>query len=195
MKQKILLIAVAILSISGVYAQKVTVENGKMIIDASALKLHTSIPKSRTTNATMNTLCTNDLTDIASMESDAKVYKKFEICKTHIGGAGSLAAYNWIDAVKLCADLVDEGTGWRLPTRRELTLIKILEKEIKQHTFNGFSNIAGNLWSASQTSNNGSIASVGFSGSNDLGTLISNPKYRKLQVRCIREIAEPEAKK
>lgn len=191
MKQKILLVAVTILSISGVYAQKVTVENGKMIIDASALKLHTSIQKSRTTDATLKTRGTQDLTNISSNASDAKVYKKFEICKDYIGGASTSANFNWIDAVELCADLVYEGTGWRLPTRRELVLMKVLEKEIKQHNLNGFEKIYGDLWSASEGGTPSSASSVGFSGSNNNGSRTNLSKSAKLKTRCIREIEEP----
>lgn len=58
------------------YAQEVLVEDGKIIIDASAIP-HTRVKKARATDGNNTTLGTNTATNISSVVSDDKVYYKF----------------------------------------------------------------------------------------------------------------------
>lgn len=53
------------------YAQQVLVENGKIVIDASAIP-NTQVKKARTTDGTNTKRGTNDATNISSVVSDEK---------------------------------------------------------------------------------------------------------------------------
>lgn len=114
-----------ILSVSAGYAQRVDVENGKVIINASDMP-NTTTPKPNKTTATHTTSCTQDATDIASAVNNEKVYKKFEVSKVDSG------ASDWIGAVGICANLITDGGGWRLPTQRELMLMWVLRHQLER---------------------------------------------------------------
>lgn len=58
------------------YAQEVLVEDGKIIIDASAIP-HTRVKKARATDGTNTKRGTNNASNISSVVSDDKVYYKF----------------------------------------------------------------------------------------------------------------------
>ena len=96
------------LTVATGYAQEVVKENGKIIIDASAIR-HTKVKKARATDGTNARLGTDDETNIGSAASDEQVYYRFEL------SAARFAA-TWINAVNRCRNLADDGGGWRLPT-------------------------------------------------------------------------------
>ena len=100
---KPILFVVGCLMMTGSYAQKVIIENNKVIIDASALRNSTKVKKARTTDGAYNKLGTNDATNIGSKVSDEKVYYKFEVDKEEKG-------YNffWDSAVYTCQSLTKE---------------------------------------------------------------------------------------
>lgn len=106
------------------YAQEVLVENGKIIIDASAIP-NTQIKKARGTDGTNTKLGTNDATNIGSVVSDDKVYYRFELSPTRFTAT-------WLNAVNHCKNLTDDGGNWRLPTHKEAVLIYILWPELTQ---------------------------------------------------------------
>ena len=83
-------------------------ENGKIIIDASAIP-HTRVKKARATDGNNITRGTNTAANISSVVSDDKVYYKFELSRERFTGF-------WLFAVNRCRNLTDDGGGWRLPT-------------------------------------------------------------------------------
>lgn len=180
MKTKMLVttIMVAMLSSTAAFGQKIVVDGDMVIIDASAMT-HVTDKKARTTLATNITNApVNDLTDIASKQSNDKVYKKFEISKTD-----NSSAANWLTAVNtICDGTINGSTGWRLPTQRELILIWILKPVLEQQ--NNFDEFFPNsYWSA--TSNGDKLgARINF-GSSFVDGELKTYSYR---VRCVRDI-------
>ena len=106
------------LTVAAGYAQEVVKENGKIIIDASAIR-HTKVKKARATDGTNARLGTDDETNIGSAASDEQVYYRFELSAARFSAT-------WINAVNRCRNLADDGGGWRLPTLKEAILIYIL---------------------------------------------------------------------
>lgn len=180
MKTKMLLttIMVAILSSTAAFGQKIVVEGNMVIIDASAMT-HVTEKKTRTTQATNIThVPVNDLTDIASKISNAKVYKRFEVSKTD-----NSSGTTWLTAVNtICTGTINGSTGWRLPTQRELILIWILKPVLeKQNNFDSF--YPNSYWSA--TSNGDKLGSKVNFGDSFVASELKTYSYR---VRCVRDI-------
>ena len=121
------------------HAQKIASENGKVIIDSSAIP-HVTTKKARTTTATSKLKGSNTADDIASQVSNSLVYYKFEV------GQVSTDRLSWSDAILACANKTDTGGGWRLPTQRELQLMVVLSPELEQ--FGLFK--ASEFWSATE---------------------------------------------
>lgn len=121
------------------HAQKIASENGKVIIDSSAIP-HVTTKKARTTTATPRLKGSNTADDIASQVSNSLVYYKFEV------GQVSTDRLSWNDAILACANKTDTGGGWRLPTQRELQLMVVLSPELEQ--FGLFK--ASEFWSATE---------------------------------------------
>ena len=120
------------LTVAAGYAQEVVKENGKIIIDASAIR-HTKVKKARATDGTNARLGTDDETNIGSAASDEQVYYRFELSAARFSAT-------WINAVNRCRNLADDGGGWRLPTLKEAILIYILWPELQQA---GLTGVAG----------------------------------------------------
>lgn len=156
------------------YAQQVLVENGKIVIDASAIP-NTQVKKARTTDGTNTKRGTNDATNISSVVSDEKVYYKFELSPTRFTAT-------WQDAVNRCKDLADDGGGWRLPTHKEAVLIYILWPELRKAGLTGAAGGTGTDAGGDGTTcpyvtydNNGTIKMAGKSESSNF-------------YRCIRDL-------
>ena len=86
------------------HAQKIASENGKVIIDSSAIP-HVTTKKARTTTATSDLKGSNTADDIASVASNSLVYYKFEV------GQASTDKLSWNDAILACANKTDTGGG------------------------------------------------------------------------------------
>ena len=89
------------LTVATGYAQEVVKENGKIIIDASAIR-HTKVKKARATDGTNARLGTDDETNIGSAASDEQVYYRFELSAARFSAT-------WINAVNRCRNLADDG--------------------------------------------------------------------------------------
>lgn len=144
-------------------------------------------PKARTTDATLYDAGTNTLTNISSELSNEKVFRTFEVLKKDLREPlkQNKLRVNWLAAIEACYNLSDDGGGWRLPTERELNLIKILH--YKLIAIQGFEKVENKLWSATDgpqlktayhLSHNRAISS--FSSNGD--------KVNLMCVRCIRDI-------
>lgn len=177
---KPILFVVGCLMMTGSYAQKVIIENNKVIVDASALRNSTKVKKARGTDGTATTLGTNDATNIGSEVSDEKVYYKFEVDKEDKG-------YNffWLDAVHTCQTLTKDGGGWRVPTKRELLLMYLLKQELE--AYSGFAKLESRYWSATEDKAEKSWAVYLYSVYSR-GLMNDEPKTHYSNVRCIRDL-------
>jgi hypothetical protein len=175
------------------YAQKVIVEGNKVIVDASALRNITTENKATGTDGTTWVKGSNNASNIGSQVSNEKVYYKFEVSKVDNTNdkSNNLGGLNWVDAVNLCKDLNLDGTGWRLPTQRELQLIHILRWDLEARTQEGFTEFGANYvreyWSATEYSE--SVAAVLYFETS-ITHLYSHfsGKNSTHKVRCIREL-------
>ena len=181
---KILFGLFACLAATTGHAQKVVSENGKVIIDSSAIP-HVTTKKARTTTATSSLKGPNTADDIASVVSNSLVYYNFEV------GQVSTDRLSWNDAILACANKTDTGGGWRLPTQRELQLILVLSPELEQLGL--FK--AGEFWAATEErGQSGNVGTLAYRARVDtrakgyehvLGTIA---KYTLCFYRCIRDL-------
>lgn len=156
------------------YAQEVLVENGKIIIDASAIP-NTRVKKARATDGTNIARGTNTASNISSVVSDDKVYYKFELSRERFTGF-------WLFAVNRCRNLTDDGGGWRLPTYKEAALIYILWPEL---TKAGLTDVAG----GTGTDAGGDGTTLPYVTYDDNGTIQRVDKRRTGNYyRCIRDL-------
>jgi hypothetical protein len=112
------------------------------------------------------------------------VYRKLRIDSIN-NGTGK----TWDEAKTICAGL--SGTGWRLPTQRELQAIWILNLEI-QSKGNGFANFANDYyWTATESSGYSTNAYMVYMSSGPAGEAGNTPhaiKTHKASVRCVQEL-------
>lgn len=184
---KLLLIVFASCIVVDSYAQKVVVDGaGRVIIDASAIP-HTTMPKARTTDATLYGAGTNTLTNISSELSNDKVFRTFEVLKKDLREPlrPNRLRVNWLAAIEACYNLSDDGGGWRLPTERELNLMKILDYKLIE--IPGFEKVDDNFWSATDGWQKKTAYYLSYNrGMSSLSS--SGDKVRLMCVRCIRDI-------
>ena len=175
------------------YAQKVIVEGYKVIVDASALRNITTENKATGTDGATWVKGSNNASNIGSQVSNEKVYYKFEVSKVDNTNDKSnyFGGIEWVDAVNLCKDLNLDGTGWRLPTQRELQLIHILRWDLEARAQEGFTEFApsfgGRYWSATEHSE-GSACALFFETSITHLYSFFTGKNSTNMVRCIREL-------
>lgn len=180
MKRRIVvaIVVCVVASLPAVYAQKVVVVDGaKVIIDCAGMPAGavTATPKARATTGTNSTAAGTGLTDIASAASNAQLYRRFEVSKVD-NGTGMM----WQEAIALCNGLTQDGTGWRLPTQRELILLWILKPALQK---TGLTTLNGSYyWSATENMN-----IISYSIDLDIGSM-GNMKTAPYSVRCIREL-------
>jgi hypothetical protein len=93
-------------------------------------------------------------------------------------------------SIDACDGYSEDGTGWRLPTQRELQAIWILQSEIK-NKLSTFALLTDDYyWSATdaiQTSGTHAWTIFG-SRTGDAGNAPNQPKSTHLHVRCVREV-------
>lgn len=167
MKTKMFLttVAVAILSTSAGYAQRVEVAltDGHPVINCEGMpaSAYTTTPKGNT-EALLKT-----------KEANAKVYKRFAVYKSING-----LSINWVNALTLCNAI----PGWRLPTQRELMLMWVLNNELaKTIGFSPF--LDGSYWGTTENNPNEGWV-VGFT----TGTTTAVDKTTLRGARCVREL-------
>ena len=137
-RMRTLWVVLCCLTVAAGYAQEVVKENGKIIIDASAIR-HTKIKKARATDGTNARLGTDNETNIGSAASDEQVYYRFELSAARFSAT-------WINAVNRCKNLTNDGGGWRLPTLKEAILIYILWPELQKAGLTGVAGGGGNSY-------------------------------------------------
>ncbi|MEG0466936.1 MAG: DUF1566 domain-containing protein [Mucinivorans sp.] len=170
------------------YAQEVTSSAAGFIIDCSSMPaaLTTSVPKARTTSGTDAAKSAAGLGDLASKESDAKIYNKIDVMEFDGSVDGSFnTPASWAAAVGYCNNHNYRGfTGcWRLPTYREMLLIcTMLPKSIQ---FNNLTPFSEWYWTATDTSATTACV-VNFS--DPVSAQTDRPKTDKLKYRCVRDV-------
>lgn len=182
MKRLILTGLLICCGILGAEAQKVYKNAGIFIIECAGMPegSYTKLAKPRTTDGTNSTQGSLDmLVNIGAPLNDDKVAYKFEVASAD----SSVAGYDWLAGVNVCAGL--SGGNWRLPTKRELTLIWIQHEKLK--SLSGFTPLVeSSYWGATEFKSTQSYthsfgATVGSGGPG----LKTTSSYK---VRCIRDI-------
>lgn len=178
---------------AGLMAQKVYKDAGnRVILDLTAAagmpaKAVTNTAK-KWTDTPSNT--TGPMTDNGEKGSiNATVFQKLEIaphCLTGDGTIGSAGGvFTWADAFNYCKNVNHNGTGWRLPTQRELQLMYIFRPALESV----LTGIGGTVFSAayywSATEFTAYYARyVSFS----TGVTSATYKSDTYRVRCVREV-------
>jgi len=198
MKKTLFIVLIAwLISPVGSIAQKVYMDNG-IILD---LTIEAGMPAEAVNNtmkyvngsysAVNNTsyLVDQSYSDAQNM----KLYRKLEIAPENLNSSGALSGsgdsnIRWNSAFTFCKSLSYNGTGWRLPTQRELQLIYIFRLAID--TLSGFNSYGlGVFWSATE-SDASNVYRVNFgSSSNHAVTTTGGKNSNNGRVRCVREIA------
>ena len=201
MKRQLFIVLLAILIVpSGLTAQKVYKDGlGRVILDSSQTGEGIGLPAGAVTSTSKtavyalytpdNFLWLINATDNLSTGTiNATVYEKLEIAPQDLGTSGlgtGTMTMNWSAAFTACKGLNHNGTGWRLPTQRELLLIWIFKSVID--SFPGMTAFAANsYWSATEQSATHAYP-VNFLN----GNMYQSPKTSPARVRCVREITTP----
>ncbi|WP_418696366.1 DUF1566 domain-containing protein [Bacteroides sp.] len=117
---------------------------------------------------------------------NAAVYQKLEIAASDLSNT-----YNWATAYTQCA--TDKGSGWRLPTQREFTLIAIFGDAFTAFNI-GFQKAEYWTGTESATSNNTKIAwmlNLALTVYTHNFYEVAN-KTQSKRVRCVREVSSEE---
>ena len=194
-------LVIALMAPTGLMAQKVYMESGKLILD---MTVAAGMPAGAVTNvakfpgsaasyspSTSSAIANN----LPNGSINATVYQKLEIAPLNVNASGVLASgdhyLTWVVAFTNCKNLTHNGvSGWRLPTQRELFMMQIFKPAIEALFGAQFGDF--NHWSA--TEGTGTTAwSVNLRKSSTYGsgngtTSVSNKGSTTNIVRCVREI-------
>ncbi len=177
----------------GLYAQKVYMENGKAVLDLTVdagmpAGAVTNIKRTWTGTASSSAVLANNAIDEYINET---VYQKLEVAPHDMNSAGSIDATGtmgmiWANAFEGCRSASYNGTGWRLPTQRELILIYIFKQGLEDiiiNDLNGtpFSTIM--YWSATETAETASWYVRLKNGDTN-----SREKTLEYYARCVRDL-------
>lgn len=191
MKRLVLMVLVAgLLTPAGLYAQKVYKDGSdKVILDFEGL------PKGAVTEVkkytTDDTATDNDwLVDEAySKAQNKEVYRKLEIAPYDMNNKGEIVetslnsfTMDWATAYNGCKNSGYDGSGWRLPTQRELQFMWIFKDGLED---NAAQFDAEYYWSATENATRYAWF-VSFGSGYTFNYTKSLGSYR---VRCVREVA------
>lgn len=151
-------------------AQKMYMESNKLILDCTP---GSGFPQGAV-ETTMGQKVTAGNTGINETKNKT-VYQKLEIAQS------SITSTTWSNAKTACSN---KGTGWRLPTQREMQLIAMFSPAIKGLLG---TDLTPNNWTLMESSSSNAyyIDGSGYSGTTNK-TANSN-----LNARCVREISVP----
>jgi hypothetical protein len=183
MKKIVMILFAGLLVSAGLQAQKVCIENGKVILDLTEAA---GMPAGAITNVSKTALyadatpsntagpLTNNTTTGTINE---KVFQKLEIAPSDLG------EMNWADAMAGCKN---KGQGWRLPAQRELLLMWIFIEALVEALpeVDGGATLSPVLyWGATE-----SDVSAAWSMNFDTGVTLLSLKKNECLVRCVREV-------
>jgi hypothetical protein len=128
MKKIFVILCAGLLISAGLQAQKMYIENGKVILD---MTVAAGMPEGSTTNVSKTALYADAVpSETDTIENNtqgaainATVFQKLEIAPDNLG------TMNWMDAMAGCKN---KGTGWRLPTQRELMMMWIFREALDE---------------------------------------------------------------
>ena len=174
-RMRTLWVVLCCLTVAAGYAQEVVKENGKIIIDASAIR-HTKIKKARATDGTNARLGTDNETNIGSAASDEQVYYRFELSAARFSATCS-------NVVNRFKNLSIDCGGVRLPTLMEAILIYFLWPELQKA---GLTGVAG----GTATEAGGGGNSYPYVRYDEAGAIIMDAKNvsEDKYFRCIRDL-------
>lgn len=162
--------------------------SGQIIIDSRHVrsKGFTTTPKITTTVwKDTNSPFASGMDDIASQENNAQVYYYFEVDKNDTSGE------TWLNAINECASKPsDSNSKWRLPTQRELMLMRVLRDDLEKiPDFQAFSKVSF-YWSATERGKeaNVSIPNIAWYVDFDANIVTTNYKSALYRVRCVRDV-------
>ena len=118
---------------------------------------------------------------------NATLFQRLRVSNADIVVSGNVST-SW--STTLCDGTIENTTGWRLPTQRELQAIWILQSEINAN--NSLFNLLGNdyYWSQTESSSYPTNVWVVYGSRNipgDSGNAPHRLKTEKSRVRCVRE--------
>ena len=198
MKKILFIILIAILMIpTGVMAQMVYVNSGKVIMDVRGGE-GVGLPAAVVTSTKKYQGAAYDNPSVTSTlpsnliagtnTTNVSVYELLEIAPRDMSSTGSLVAagsvgddMNWVDAYTRCRNLTYNGTGWRLPTQRELMLLFIFKPAVDFLSGTAFA--AATYWHGNEI-NAGFNLPINFTN----GFTPSSAKTVSHKARCVREL-------
>jgi len=192
MRAIFILLIVGIIAPVGLMAQRMIVEgtgsSAKLILDMTVeagmpVNSQTTAKKYPGTYTVSNAAFLQNL--VFSDGMNAEVYRKLEIATQDLGtsGLGAAMAMQWNAAFNACRGLNNNGTGWRLPTQRELQMVRVFRDPIEQTTSVAFVIGGSGYWTATEYNATFSWTVLIYDG-NMQAIGKSNNRY----ARCVREV-------
>ena len=212
MKRIVFIFLIAgLLAPAGLMAQKVYLESGKVILDMTETGEGIGLPEVAITSVSKTAvyaLYTAPVVIVASpsytylMPSNyednrvpgvlnAAVYQKLEIAPRDMTEGGTLSTsgdrMQWGVAYNNCKALNHNGTGWRLPTQREMLMILIFKTAIESLSGVTAFNVGSGLLDYYQSMTEVEVYStLAFSFFH--GAVTAADKNVLLRARCVREV-------
>ena len=195
MKKIVFILLIAeLLAPVGLMAQKVYKDGTKIILDMTVMAgmpigAVTSTAKYDATYMGSNTPVNSGSTmadNVHNQAINAMVYQKLEVAPQDLGTSGLASGtmtMNWATAFTACKGLNHNGTGWRLPTQRELMMIWIFKDAINALNTSGTSFSTRHFWASTEIS-----ANIAWMAAIESGLTSSYTKSQLAYVRCVREL-------
>lgn len=172
----------------GLVAQKVYEDGGNVILD---LTVGAGMPAGAVTSVPKYISFTPSATKLGENNDqggsiNATVFRKLEVAIHDLTGNGTIGSaggtFRWADAFNYCRSI---GTGWRMPTQRELMLMYIFSPALDYiftNTVGGTAFDSAYYWSATEN-----ITTYSWNVNFTLGSWIPYAKGTYCKVRCVKE--------
>jgi hypothetical protein len=215
MKKIVMIVFTGLLISAGLQAQKVSIENGKVILDLTEGMPAGAITSDSKTVMFNNLIAQHGAPSSTSAlwrsenqegttvqtkgEINKRIFEKLEVAPKDmnnagvIGGTGTMTM-NWVEAFNGCINSDYDSGGWRLPTQRELQMMWIfndaltiaLPKVSLSPSGTGIALSSANYRSATEYD-----ASSAWNVTFGFGYTNSSLKPNTDRVRCVREVTTP----
>ncbi|NDV81827.1 DUF1566 domain-containing protein [Bacteroides sp. 51] len=189
----IMILSVSLMIPAGVMAQEAYKDASKVILD---LTPGTGMPRRAVTNTPKTWTGTVGLSNLlldnqADGSINATLYQKLEIAPHDLTGNGTIGSagttLNWADAFNFCKNVSHNGTGWRLPTQRELQLISVFRPalDVLLVAVGGTAFDGSHYWSATEAT-----TSLSYIHHFLQGITNNDDKVKLHRIRCVREVTD-----
>jgi hypothetical protein len=175
MKKIVVIVFAGLLVSAGLQAQKVCIENNKVILDLTEAA---GMPAGAMTYV-------SKINSTGSAADNNQVFEKLEIAPSDLG------EMDWANAIANCKAV---GPGWRLPTQRELMLICIFRDVLNDNALPAVSGAALDTSPSSafyRCATETGATSAWFVNFANGTTHTNNNKATSYRVRCVREVTTP----